>query len=120
MTKALNAGGPAFIHVLAPCPKGWFFDPKYTIDVSRLAVDTGAWVLWEYEKGTFRLTYRPSRRRPLKDYLGMQKRFAHMKEEQVDELDKRLEDEWKYWLESDRQGKLILPWSPTMNALTMP
>jgi len=57
MTKALNAGGPAFIHVLAPCPKGWFFDPKYTIDVSRLAVDTGAWVLWEYEKGTFFLIF---------------------------------------------------------------
>ena len=119
MTKALNAGGPAFLQVLAPCPKGWFFDPKLTVDVSRLAVDTGAWVLWEYENGTFRMTYKPPKRRHLKDYMRTQGRFAHIKDEEIDELDKRIEDEWKYWLESDKQGKLILPWSPAMNALTL-
>ena len=26
--KALEANGPAFIHLLVPCPKGWFTDPK--------------------------------------------------------------------------------------------
>lgn len=110
--KALNSGGPAFIQVLTPCPKGWFFDPKHTVTLSRLAVETGAWALWEYEEGAFSLTYKPPRRRSLADYMRMQGRFTHLSDEEVERLDKMIEEQWKIWLESDRQKRLILPWTP--------
>jgi pyruvate ferredoxin oxidoreductase beta subunit/oxalate oxidoreductase subunit beta len=109
--KALNSGGPAFIQVLTPCPKGWFFDPKYTVTLSRLAVETGAWALWEYEEGVFKLTYKPTRRRPLGDYMRMQGRFTHLSDEDIERLDRMAEEQWKLWLEADEKRRLILPWA---------
>ena len=108
--KALETDGPAFIHTLVPCPKGWFTDPKYTVDLSRLAIDTGLWVLWEYSNGEFSLTYRPKPRRHVKEYLRMQGRFKHLTEYQLEEIERMTEKEWEYWEEMDRQKKIILPW----------
>ncbi|MBS7637428.1 pyruvate ferredoxin oxidoreductase [Candidatus Bathyarchaeota archaeon] len=110
--KALNSGGPAFIQILTPCPKGWFFDPKHTITLSRLAVETGAWALWEYEEGTFSLTYKPPKRQGLREYMRMQGRFTHLSDEDIERLDRVIEEQWKLWLESDRQRRIILPWTP--------
>jgi len=43
--KGLAAKGPAFIHVLDPCPKGWHYDPQYSHELGKLAVETGIWSL---------------------------------------------------------------------------
>ncbi len=110
--KALESGGPAFIHVLVPCPKGWFTLPEYAVEVAKLAVETGLWVLWEFENGKFRLTYKPAQRKHVRHYLELQGRFAHLKEEQIEEIERRTEEEWKMWLEMDKLGKLTIPWTP--------
>jgi len=49
--KALNYDGPTFLHMLGPCPKGWKFDEKLTLDMGRLAVETGMWTLYGWENG---------------------------------------------------------------------
>src|SRR5690606_20528614 len=54
--KALSIRGPTFIHVLAPCPPGWRFPAEKTIEVGKLAVKTGIWVLWERENGKFSIS----------------------------------------------------------------
>ena len=108
--KALEANGPAFIHLLVPCPKGWFFDPKYTVELGKNAVETGLWVLWEYENGEFHLTHKPQPRKSVDGYLRMQKRFEHLTKDQVDEIQRRTDKEWEYWNEMDKQKKIILPW----------
>ncbi|HYA65447.1 MAG TPA: Glu/Leu/Phe/Val dehydrogenase dimerization domain-containing protein, partial [Burkholderiaceae bacterium] len=36
---------------LAPCPTGWDFDPKDTVEIGRLAVRTGIFPLKEYVDG---------------------------------------------------------------------
>ncbi len=46
--KAKNLRGPRLILALAPCPTGWDYDPKDTVDVGKLAVKTGVWPLKEY------------------------------------------------------------------------
>ena len=69
---------------LPPC--GWGFKPEQTIQLGRLAVETGAWGLFEIENGEFRVTYRPQERKPVKEYLSAQKRFRHLKEEQINEI----------------------------------
>ena len=77
--KALTFRGPSFIHLLAPCPTGWRFPHGKTIEVGRMAIKTGAWILWERVHGTLSVSA-PSRGPlerplPLEDYLGMQGRF---------------------------------------------
>jgi len=109
--KALEANGPSFIHILTPCPKGWFTDPKYTVDISRLAIDTGLWVLWEYENGEFRLDYKPKTRKHVREYMRMQGRFGHLTDSQLEEIERMTKKEWEYWEEMDKQKKIILPWT---------
>jgi pyruvate/2-oxoacid:ferredoxin oxidoreductase beta subunit len=96
--------------VLTPCPKGWFFDPKYTVDFAKLALETRAWVSWEYADGEFSLTYKPGKMTPVKEYLKLQGRFVHLTEKQIDEIQRMIDEEWKYWEEMDRQKRIILPW----------
>ncbi|MDL2307833.1 thiamine pyrophosphate-dependent enzyme, partial [Desulfovibrio sp. OttesenSCG-928-C06] len=44
--RALEAikSGPAFLHVHAPCPTGWGYDPAKTIEIARLAVESKCWL----------------------------------------------------------------------------
>lgn len=108
--KALASQGPAFIHLLTPCPKGWFVDPQYTIKMSMLAVESGMWVMWEYDNGRFKLTVKPSSRKPVKEYLRIQGRFSHLKEEDINHIQRMVDEEWKYWEEMSKQGRLMIPW----------
>ena len=39
--------GPRLIIALAPCPTGWDYDPKLSVEIGRLAVNTGVWPLKE-------------------------------------------------------------------------
>src|ERR671925_1477112 len=57
--KGLASGGPAFIHVLDPCPKGWHYDPQLSHELGKLAVETGIWALWEMEHRTVKLNGTP-------------------------------------------------------------
>ncbi|MEM0015058.1 MAG: thiamine pyrophosphate-dependent enzyme [Zestosphaera sp.] len=115
--KALGSGGPSFIHVLVPCPKGWFTPPDLTVELSRLAVETGLWVLWEYENGRFRLTYKPSPRKHVKNYMQLQGRFAHLSASEIDMIEEVTGREWEIWAEMDRTGKLIVPWVPPLKSV---
>ena len=54
--KALALQGTKYIHIHTPCPPGWGFDPRYSIKIGRLAVETGYFDLYEVEHGVFRLT----------------------------------------------------------------
>lgn len=70
--------GPRLILLLAPCPTGWGFDPAESVEIGRLAVETGVFPLKEYAGGIVRHTVRPHARRPVEDYLLRQERFAHL------------------------------------------
>jgi pyruvate ferredoxin oxidoreductase beta subunit len=77
--KALTFRGPSFIHLLGPCPTGWRFPHGKTIEVGRMAVKTGAWILWERVHGALSVSA-PSKGpldhpAPLAEYLEMQGRF---------------------------------------------
>jgi pyruvate ferredoxin oxidoreductase beta subunit len=83
--RAVSLRGSRLILALAPCPTGWDFDPKLTVEVGRLAVRTGVWPLKEYVDGKVVHTHLPHPRRPLEDYLKVQGRFRHLFEPQRDE-----------------------------------
>ena len=92
--KALSLPGAKFIHLLAPCPTGWKFPPGKTIEMGKLAVKTGMWVLYEREYGKISLSA-PSKAAmakplPLAEYLSPQGRFKGITPEQVQELEQEI------------------------------
>ncbi len=76
--KAAEVDGPAYIHLQQPCTTGWGYSPSKTIELGRLAVETGSWILYEIEDGEFKVTYRPIQRKLVNEYLDAQKRFKHL------------------------------------------
>jgi pyruvate ferredoxin oxidoreductase beta subunit/oxalate oxidoreductase subunit beta len=81
--KALNVVGPTFIHIHAPCPKGWKFDEAKTVEMARLAIETGMWNMYEWENGEFKYQFRPKKYKPVKEYMKLQGRFAHLEEAHI-------------------------------------
>jgi pyruvate ferredoxin oxidoreductase beta subunit len=80
--KASEIDGPAYIHLHQPCTTGWGFKPSQTIEMGRLAVETGSWILYEIENGEFKITYRPLQRKMVDEYLSAQKRFKHLSDQE--------------------------------------
>jgi pyruvate ferredoxin oxidoreductase beta subunit len=103
--KALSIGGPTFIHSLDPCPKGWDYDPMYSHELGELAVETGVWPLYEVEEGKVKM-YGKSRRivagqmkrKPVREYLMRQGRFAHFTEEDIAYFQGKIDEMWEKWL----------------------
>lgn len=73
--KGVACSGNAFILVMTPCPTGWIFNSAKTLDVGRLAVLSGYFPLFEVENSRIRLTVNPKNRKPVQEYLALQKRF---------------------------------------------
>jgi pyruvate ferredoxin oxidoreductase beta subunit len=83
--QAMRVKGPRLILALAPCPTGWDFDHRETVEIGKLAVKTGAWPLKEYVDGQVIHTKIPHPRLPVEDYLRRQGRFLHLFEPTRDE-----------------------------------
>ena len=75
---AKSLRGPRMIIALAPCPTGWDYDPRESVNIGRLAVRTGVWPLKEYRDGEVVHTKVVRERLPVEDYLKPQGRFAHL------------------------------------------
>lgn len=76
--KAMRLHGSRYIHVHVPCPLGWGTEPRDTVRVARLAIETGLFPLFEAEFG--KVTDRALIRhvKPVEEYLRLQKRFVHL------------------------------------------
>ena len=105
VSKAKAIEGTRFIHVFTPCPPGWRFPFSDTIRIGEIAVQTGWVVLYEVEDGVFRLTSasesiaRKGNLRPLREFLMEQERFKNIQEEQINELQDRVDARWKRCVE---------------------
>ena len=76
--KAVAANGASFMNVLASCNRGWRHETDQAIEVTRLAVETCYWPLYEVEDGEWKLTYRPKEKLPIEEFLKPQGRFRHL------------------------------------------
>lgn len=76
--KAFEIKGPKFLNVISPCNRGWRSKTNDAITLSKLAVDTCYWPLYEIENGVTRITVKPKEKKPLVDFLKPQGRFKHM------------------------------------------
>ena len=92
--KAMTVKGATYIHIHTPCPTGWRFDSSKTIEIARLAVQTGMWILYEIEDGKFKKTMNPELK-PIEEYLKMQGRFKHLKETEIRIIQNHINNSWK-------------------------
>jgi len=76
--KALEIKGPKFMNILSPCNRGWRSRTDDAIMLSRFAVETCFWPLYEVEGGITRITFKPKEKRPITDFLKPQGRFKHL------------------------------------------
>ncbi len=104
--KAVSLQGTKYIHIHTPCPPGWGFDPRYSIKIGRLAVETGYFDLYEVEHGVFRLTgaseklLEKRRFLPVADYLQTQSRFKLLGEEQIADFQARVDAKWSTYYQA--------------------
>lgn len=97
--KALTTKGPTFIEAFSACPTGWGLDPSKSIEITRLAVETGIFILWEVENGDLKnihVTYKPIPRKPVIEYLKAQRRFRHLISNQkfIDSIQYSIDKKW--------------------------
>jgi phenylglyoxylate dehydrogenase beta subunit len=78
--------GMAYLHLHTPCPTGWRAPVDSGLELSRLAVETNYFPLWEAEDGRLHLTHRVDKPKPLKELTKLQGRFAHLTKEELEQL----------------------------------
>jgi len=83
--KALEVDGPKFIHVYAPCPVGWDHEADKTVELARLAVETGIFPVFEMEDGEVTNVRTVTDRKPVEEFLKHQGRFKHLFGDEKDE-----------------------------------
>ncbi|MGQ0549199.1 MAG: thiamine pyrophosphate-dependent enzyme [Armatimonadota bacterium] len=103
--KALAIGGSTYIHSLDPCPKGWDYDPIQSHELGELAVECGIWPLFEVENHTLKMYGKSKpmaegrfKRRPVREYLNRQGRFAHFTDDDTEYFQSKIDDMWNKWL----------------------
>ncbi|NLP14948.1 MAG: pyruvate ferredoxin oxidoreductase [Clostridium sp.] len=97
--KAIYTPGPAFLNVLAPCPRGWRYNTPDLMEVSKMAVETCFWPLYEVVDGKYNITYKPKNKLPVREFLKMQGRFKHLfkagNEHMLEEIQQEVDRRWE-------------------------
>ncbi|MGC8954382.1 thiamine pyrophosphate-dependent enzyme [Desulfurococcus amylolyticus] len=98
--RGLEVNGPAFIHALSDCNRGWRHETDISVEIMRRAVDTCYFPLWEWtpEQG-YMLTDRslaiarnPALKQPIEKYIEVQGRFRHLLKPENKELLKQFQE----------------------------
>jgi 2-oxoisovalerate ferredoxin oxidoreductase beta subunit len=101
--KARDLRGPRFLHALTPCPPGWRFSSEETIEVGRLATETGLFPLYEVEEGVYRITRKGGALKPVAEYVREQARFRHWTDAQIQTLSEQVRVGWERLLRLERE-----------------
>ena len=104
--KAIETNGPTFLNVLSPCVLGWKYDSALTVELSRLAVETCYWPLYEIEKGVYKINYIPRNKLPVTEFIKHQARFKHLLKEEnkeiLNHLQRYVDQSWENLLKTNQ------------------
>ncbi len=76
--KAKSIIGAKYLQVDVPCVPGWKYEPKYSVKLAQLAVQTGLYPLFEAEYDKIISVKKISKKVPVAEYLKLQGRFKHL------------------------------------------
>ena len=104
--KAHEIKGPKFINVIAPCNRGWRSRTDDAVMLSRLAVNTCYWPLYEIENGVTRITVTPKEKLPVTEFMKPQGRFKHLftpeNEGLLQQVQNEVDKEWEKLLKESK------------------
>ena len=92
--KGREVKGPAYIHILSPCPTGWRHATDLAIELGRLVVETGIFPLYEVENGRYKLNVDRPKLRPVEEYLKPQGRFRHLLDGEIAKIQEHVNEEY--------------------------
>jgi len=92
--KGAEIEGPAYVHILSVCPTGWRTASERTIEIGRLAVETGIFPLYEVENGRYKLNIDKPKLKPVEEYLKPQGRFRHLLDEEITKIQEHVDAEY--------------------------
>jgi len=94
--KAQGIRGARIVNIFAPCALGAGFDGSQSIKVARLAAQTRMCPMFEVEHGEYKLSVNvaPAQKKPVLEYLSLQKRFKHFTPDDVKTVQMKAD---KYW-----------------------
>jgi len=96
--KAKEMKGTRFFDLLAPCPTGWRFDTKFSVKLSRMAVQSRVFPLLEVEDGIHWKMKQPKERIPVRDYIKAQGLFSHLNDADIEAIEKEVDKDWELLL----------------------
>jgi pyruvate ferredoxin oxidoreductase beta subunit/2-oxoisovalerate ferredoxin oxidoreductase beta subunit len=105
--KAKAMRGLRLITLLVPCLDGWGVPEDQGIALSRLAVQTGVFPLYEIEDGRRYTVNDPPKTRPVREYLEKQGRYSALDESAVQQLQREVDEGWARLLQ--RAGAAEIP-----------
>jgi len=95
LEKAKQIRGTRFIHLLSPCPPGWKIPSELTVKLSRLAVRSRIFPLYEIENGTYTVQDESSKNTVhVREYLKLQGRCSHLKNPEIESIQKSVDEQW--------------------------
>jgi pyruvate/2-oxoacid:ferredoxin oxidoreductase beta subunit len=110
VAKAKDIRGSKFLHVLSPCPSGWKSEPAHSVLLSRMAVESCIFPLYEIEHGDkYTITVWPRQKIPVEKYLRLQGRFAHLTAEQLQQIQENVDQEWQKLVAKARASGQHIP-----------
>jgi pyruvate/2-oxoacid:ferredoxin oxidoreductase beta subunit len=95
VTRAAEIRGFRFLHVLGACPPGWRYPTAQSTAVTRLAVESRYFPLFECDHGEWRITFQPKRIRPVREFLETQGRFRHLSAREIDSIQAHVDARWE-------------------------
>jgi pyruvate ferredoxin oxidoreductase beta subunit len=92
--RAKKRNGFSYIELLGSCTAGWNYDPRLTIKMSKLAVQSGMWPLYEIEAGILNLNKDFKELKPIEEYLEQQGRYKKLPPDGVQKLRSLINKHW--------------------------
>lgn len=101
LKKAKDIKGPRLLHIHCPCPTGWRSDTSKSVEIARLAVQTGAWILYEYEDEKIKVNIKPKNLKPIEEYFNLQRRFSSIEKEELKNIQNEVNKNYQKILEKE-------------------
>lgn len=105
--KAFEVDGPAFLNVFTPCRLGWGVPSDSAAEISKAAMDTCFWPIFEVENGKWKVNYKPKNKLSMDEWMKPQGRFKHLfkpgNEVLREEIQQEVDKQWEMLLRREEQ-----------------
>lgn len=87
--------GLVYLHIFNPCLTGWGIKAEKSIEVSRLAVQTNYYPLYEVEEGKFKISKTFKSPKRVSEYMSEIKKYSHLNEDEIADIQDLTDTKWE-------------------------